>query len=338
MYKNIVAGMILSCVVLFPLASLGAAEAKSCQLKRYASIDLTVVKGSYLLVPVTIQGTRAYMVLNMGSAFSNVTESAVITLALKTKPVPDSVAVRESGRQVKKLATVTSFLLGGLQFRSADFLVIPNESFSSTLADAPIVGFLGMDVFGQVDIELDAAHRKMNLFSPDHCAGHTVYWSGKYDSVPIRFGTLGEFYFPMELDGKKLETTLATSRPMTILQTDATRKLYNFDSHSPDIESDTDSAGRTTGHYRAMKLSGEGIEIINARISLVDPAPNTGCHLSSRSGAATYEGCFGIHPLSLGQNVIDKLHLYIATKEKMLYFTPANPAAEAAPTPPEPAH
>ena len=47
------------------------------------------------------------------------------------------------------------------------------------------------------------------------------------------------------------------------------------------------------------------------------------CHLSSHLGAATYEGCLGIHPLALGQNVISKLHFYIATKEKMLYFTPA---------------
>jgi hypothetical protein len=324
LYKNTVAGMILIWVVLFPWTSPGAAEAKNCQLKRYASLDLTVVLGSYLLVPVTMQGTRAYMVLNMATPFSNVTESAVSTLALKTKPVPGSVAVHESGKQVKRLATAASFSLGQVQFKNADFLVLPNESFSSSLADAPIVGFLGMDVFGQVDIELDVAHRKMNLFSQDHCAGHAVYWSAKYDSAPIRFGTFGEFYFPMELDGKKLETTLATSRPMTVLHTDATRKLYNFDSHSPDIETETDAEGRTTAHYRAMKLSGEGIEIINARISLVDPAPNASCYLSSRSGAATYEGCFGIHPLALGQNVIGKLHLYVATKEKMLYFTPAN--------------
>jgi hypothetical protein len=324
MYKNTVAGLILSCAILLPCASLGAAEVKNCQLKRYASLDLTVVQGSYLLVPVTMQGTRAYMVLNMGSAFSNVTESAVSTLALKTKPVPDSVGVHESGKQVKQLATAKSFSLGQVQFKNADFLVLPNESFSSSLADAPIVGFLGMDVFGQVDIELDVAHRKMNLFSQDHCPGHTVYWSKSYDSAPMRLGTLGEFYFPMELDGKKLETTLATSNPMTTLHTDASRKLYQFDSHSIDVETETDAAGKTTAHYRAMKLSGEGIEIINARIQLVDPPSNTTCSLSSRSGAASYDGCFGVHPLKLGQNVIRKLHLYIATKEKVLYFTPAD--------------
>lgn len=176
------------------------------------------------------------------------------------------------------------------------------------------------------------------LFSQDHCPGHTVYWSKNYDSAPMRLDTLGEFYFPMELDGKKLETTLATSNPMTTLHTDASRKLYKFDSHSTDIETESDAAGNTTAHYRAMKLSGEGPEIINARIQLVDPLSNTTCSLSPRSGAASYDGCFGVHPLKLGKNVIRKLHLYIATKEKVLYFTPANTTTEAPATPAEAAH
>jgi hypothetical protein len=72
-----------------------------------------------------------------------------------------------------------------------------------------------------------------------------------------------------------------------------------------------------------MKLSGEGLDIFNARISLVDP-PTAGCYLNSHQGAASYDGCFGVHPLALGRDVVSKLHLYVATKEKMLYFTPAD--------------
>ena len=87
-----------------------------------------------------------------------------------------------------------------------------------------------------------------------------------------------------------------------------------------------------------MKLSGEGIEIINARISLVDTPRNSTCRLSSRLGAAAYENCLGAHPLSLGQNVISKVHLYIATKEKMLYFTPAEPSGNGDVAAPVPTH
>jgi hypothetical protein len=323
---RIAAGIILSCIGLVSHGPSFAAETKDCGLKRYASLDLVLVGDSYLLVPVMIQGTRAYMALNLASGFSSVTESAVNSLSLRETSIPKTLAVRADGRVVQKMVTASPFAMGEVRFKHAEFLVISKHEFGADFADAPVVGVLGMDVFGQVDIELDVAHRKLNLFSPDHCPGHAVYWSSKYDSVPIRIGSLGEFYFPMELEGKKLETTLSTSNRVTLLHTDATRQLYHFDNHSPDVHTETDAAGNTTSQYRAMKLSGEGIEIINAKISLVDTPLGSACRLSSRLGAATYENCWGVHPLSLGENVVSKLHLYIATKEKMLYFTQANAA------------
>jgi hypothetical protein len=336
MEKSVLAGLVLSIMALLPQASSFAADSKDCGLKRYAAIDLVAGRNGYLLVPVTIESTRAYMVLNMGGPFSMLTETAANSLSLKASSMPNGFQVRADGRPIQKIVVATPFMLGDLKFRSANFLVVANERFTADQADAPLVGFLGMDVFNQFDIELDIAHRKMNLFSQDHCKGHAVYWSAKYDAVPIRSGSVGEFYFPMELEGKKLETTLATSNKVTTLHTDATRQLFNFDNHSPDVQTETDEAGRSISQYRAMKLSGEGIEVINARISLIDSPPNTPCHLSSHLGAASYEGCFGMHPLALGQNVLSKLHLYIATKEKMLYFTPAEPSAQsgvaAAPT------
>jgi hypothetical protein len=128
----------------------------------------------------------------------------------------------------------------------------------------------------------------------------------------------------MELDGKKLETTLATGNSMTTLSTDVTRKLYNFDRDSPDVGTDTDAVSRTTGQSRAMNLSGEGIDIINAHVQLVDLPANSSCTLSSHFNVASYDGCLGRHPLQLGRNVLTKLRIYIATKEKVLYFTPAS--------------
>jgi hypothetical protein len=265
------------------------------------------------------------MILNTAAAFSSITENAAGWLALHIKRMPFGAKVRSGKEQTERVATAKGFSLGNVQFNSADFMIIANDTFSPNPGDAPqVIGIIGMDVFAHIDVELDVAKRKMNLFSQDHCPGRAVYWSKTYESVPIRFGELGEFYFPMELEGKKLETTLATGNASTTLSTDATKKLYNFDSHSSDVETETDAAGRTTAHYRAMKLSGEGIQIINAHITLIERPQNDYCRLGSRSGAAAYEGCFGVHPLQLGRNILTKLHIYIATKEKVLYFTPAD--------------
>ena len=322
--KNIIPGTLLICVVLFTSISPSAAETKDCQLKQYAAIEISGARNGYLLVPVTIQETHAFMILNTSSAFSTITENAASRLALQINRVPFGAEVRAGKKPIEKVATAKGFSLGNVNFKSADFLIISNETLEINPVAEQVVGTLGMDMFAHVDVELDVANRKMNLFSQDHCPGHVVYWSKTYDSVPIRLGALGEFYFPMELDGKKLETTLATGDATTTLFTDATRKLYNFDSHSPDVETETDAAGRTTAHYRAMKLSAEGIDIINARVQLIDLPENTSCSLSRHSDAAAYDGCLGRHPLQLGRSVLTKLHIYIATKEKVLYFTPSN--------------
>jgi hypothetical protein len=88
LHKNIVQGILLIYVVLFPATSLHAAEAKDCQLKRYASLDLSGLRNGYLLVPVTIQGSHAFMILNIANAFSSITENAASRLALQIKRIP----------------------------------------------------------------------------------------------------------------------------------------------------------------------------------------------------------------------------------------------------------
>jgi predicted aspartyl protease len=320
LYKNIVPGLLLIYVVFCQSTSLHAAAVKDCQLKQYASLDLAGPPNGNLLVPVTLKGSHAFMILNTSSAFSTITESAASRLALQVKTIASDMQMRAGGKAVQKVAWANGLAIGNVAFKSIDLVILSNIF---DLSDTPVIGMLGMNAFSQVDVELDAANRKLNLYSQDHCPGHVVYWSKTYDSVPIRFGEIGEFYFPMKLDGKKLETTLATGNPMTSLATDATRKLYNFDKDSPGVETETDAKGTTTAHYRAMKLSGEGIEIINAQIRLIDQPAISNCYLSTRFGAASYAGCFGAHPLELGRDVLTKLRIYIATKEKVLYFTRA---------------
>jgi hypothetical protein len=321
LYRNVVLGIFLSVVMLVPPTSLHAAEAKDCQLKQYASLDLSGPPNGALLVPVTLKGSHAFMILHTASAFSTITESAASRLGLQVKIIASDMQMHAGSKSVQKVAWANGLTIGNVAFKSIDLLVLSNITDHS---DTPVIGMLGMNAFSGVDVELDVANRKLNLFSQEHCAGHVVYWSKAYDSAPIRFGDMGEFYFPMELDGKKLETTLATLNSSTTLFTDATRKLYNFDSQSPDVESETDAAGRTTAHYRAMKLSGEGIDIINAHVQLVDRPAKDSCSLSSHFDAAAYDGCLGVHPLQLGRNVLTKLRIYIATKEKVLYFTPSS--------------
>ncbi len=192
--KNIVPAMLLMYIVSLP-ASLPASEAKDCQLKQYASIDLLELRNGFLLVPVTIQDSPGYMVLNTGTAFTSVTQSGADRLALKLKQMPSGAKVQSGANVVQKYVTAEGFSLGAVRFNSADFMVIPTDTIPTSPGDVQVFGILGMDVFAHVDVELDVANRKINLFSQDHCPGQTVYWSKTYDSAPIRFGNWESFTF-----------------------------------------------------------------------------------------------------------------------------------------------
>jgi hypothetical protein len=169
LHKSLVVGTFVICCALQATVSV-VAGVKDCGLKRYASIDL-VRADDYLLVPVIIQGTRAYMILNMATPFSSVTQTAVDSLSLQVKPMHIPFGQSADKTPDIYMATATPFEFGGIPFRSATFAVLPPYHFREIPADAPVVGILAMDVLRGFDIELDAAHRKMNLFSQDHCPG-----------------------------------------------------------------------------------------------------------------------------------------------------------------------
>src|SRR5258708_18818541 len=104
-YKNIVSGMLLIYVVLSPATSLHATEAKDCRLKQYSSLDLLELPDGLLLVPVSIQESRAFMILNTGNAFSAVTNSAAVRLALPTKLTPSGAEMSSGGIRRSSVTT-----------------------------------------------------------------------------------------------------------------------------------------------------------------------------------------------------------------------------------------
>ncbi len=231
---------------------------------------------------------------------------------------------------MRQFALLKDFKIGqGIHFKGMEVLIAPDDSYGLRSGDQEVVGVLGLNMNNPADIELDVANKKMNLYSQDHCPGNVVYWAGRYDATPFEVGQLGEIYFPMELEGKKIESTFDSGTPSTSLYTDITKSLFDFDSHSSGIETKTYSDGRTASHYRAMNLTSDHFQVVNADVYLLEkPFPD--CVVTKRRNVTGYDGCLGNHPLHLGRDVLSRLHIYIATKEKMLYFTPAGETKEHA--------
>jgi hypothetical protein len=218
--------------------------------------------------------------------------------------------------------------MGRVTYRNASFTLLSRGgyTFPASFAGRPIIGGLGMDVLSTVDFELDIAHGKLNLFSQDHCPGRVVYWGGTVASLPLKRGDFGELYFPIQLDGKTLEAVLFPASSHSALRTDVAQKIYGFDEHSAGNKAITEPDGRTTT-YRLMNVATPAFEVRNASVEL-RPQNDKYCVVAHHgSDGAGYDGCRGAHPLLLGIGVLSKLRIYVATKERMLYLSPADTAA-----------
>jgi hypothetical protein len=297
-------------------------QAAACQLHQLASLDLKVLDGGQVLVPVTMHKTAAYMYLDMAGLFSSISQQAVDRFALPLTAISKVIEITSGTQPVRHYAVVGDFVLGGIQYPQENFFVDPHSTTSARYGSSEIIGILAIDLLWAMDIELDLAHRKLNLYSPGHCPGQVVYWAPRYEVVPLLRDAFGGFYFPMELDGKKLEATLSTDNSVTTLSTDVTKRVYGFDKESPGIESVTDASGKTTAQYRAMTLTAAALLVTDEKVRLIDPPANS-CRLSRKNDAIGYSGCLYRYPLKLGSDVLAKLHVYIATKENLLYFTDA---------------
>jgi hypothetical protein len=302
-----------------PAKASAAAQSPACESHKLASLDLEITDSGAVLVPVTVNRARVYMYLEIASPLTSVSEQAVMRFALQRTDIGKDLDITSGSKRVQQYATM-SFQLGDITYSQEHLLIDPQSTSPRRYTRSDIIGFLGIDFHWKMDLDLDLAHRKFNLYEPSICPGREVYWSSQYNVVPLRRDAFGNFFFPMELDGRKLEAILTTNDSVSTLSTDVTKRVYGFDKNSSGIESVADGDGHTDAQYRAMKLTASGLTVVDEKIKLTDP-PNNTCRLTRKGDAIGYTDCLYRYPLRLGSGILQRLHVYIATKENMMYFT-----------------
>ena len=102
-----------------------------------------------------------------------------------------------------------SVTLGRLRQEGVYFMVLPGAEGPNDPAIEDSGGILGSEMLRNVDF--DFAGNKLNLVSPDHCAGNVVYWQAPTVAVvPMTLNTTGHIMFRMELDGRRVNAMLDT--------------------------------------------------------------------------------------------------------------------------------
>jgi hypothetical protein len=131
--------MVLPGVPLLPAKASPTTAPSACESHLLASIDLEVPDGGAVLVPVTVNGSRLYMYLEIASPLTAVSEQAVARFALQQTDIVKGLDITDGNKRVQQYATM-SFLLGDIRYSQEHLLIDPQSISSRRYTRSDIIG------------------------------------------------------------------------------------------------------------------------------------------------------------------------------------------------------
>jgi hypothetical protein len=314
------------------MAVLAPARAAECQLTQFASADIVFHPQAGVLVPVKIGQSDAWVALYMSSGLAMISPAAVRQFGLKTGYVDPNLNIRSNGQPVEREVKLESLVIGGANFAGWSFYVQPgSERPLLQYQGRPMIGTLSSRFMNAVDMELDLAARKMNLYKHSRCRGGQVYWSSDYTKEFLYVDPSGLLYFPMEIDGRRIETSLNTAGPRSRLSETIARSYLGFKRNASAPREAAPRGSFPIIGMRNVGLTARQLSLADRPVHVYDDQQRRCDHGQSdrSSNAIGFRNCFGIVPFEIGTDLLQQLRLYIASAEKMIYITRNAPAAPA---------
>ncbi len=315
------------------VAALPAMAAECKALQRMSSLDLKDLPSGRMGVTVAIADKPETLLIDTGGAFSQLTRRTVQELNLK--PTRATTALRGvNGAVSDEMVRLPSITLGGFRQEGAYFFVAPDLDPNSNRTPE-FDGVLSPDFLQNFDADFDFAAHKLNLFSPDHCAGQVVYWQAPTVAiVPFTLDRGNHISFPMELDGKKVNAVLDTGAARTTLNLTLAQRVFGVDVNAQDVE----KVGQLNGGFSAdvyrrrfKTLAVQSVTVVNPMVFLLPDLVTGQVRQAARTGSLIAER-EGLPDLLLGMPTLSQLHLYVAYKEHKLYITVSSTAPASRPT------
>lgn len=299
-----------------------AAEAARCSPTPLADLDLRESPQGFLL-PVEIGGKPVWLALRTEFNVLMLAPEALPLLQLEPVLIGNSApaSVRIGGTVVTHRTTVKTLQAGTHHYNPVVAGVTPvsvtdpaagGDASALPMVDGrPVVGEFGTELLSRTDFELDLAARKLRLFSIKHCRNMGAYWTPEYAQARFDRDHFGGIYFGLELDGKLVETTISTRRPVSMLDAEIARIAYG--------------AGDAPESTRTMTLALPGLALGQAEVTTFERG-GEGCgyvqRINSGVKAIGYGRCLGTFPLTLGRDVVERLRFYFSHNEQKVYVTP----------------
>jgi predicted aspartyl protease len=293
-------------------AALPASAAEICgDLKQLSSVEMTFDRSGRPAVPVMIAGKPTTLLLDTGGVISTLTQDTVEEFGLTPVRRDDIVLYDVGGNRLDRSVTLPSLTVGQVRGTSWRFWIHPRGHTLGETPDGRIAGLLAPDVLSQFDVDLDFARKTVKLFSPDHCEGRILYWTPSALAViPMEVDPSGHITVPVTIDGQRLRALIDTGASATVMNLTVARRRFG-------LNETTTNSGPSVHQFKTLELNPLAVE--NPIIRLLPDRMAEA--MPFNLGGVTSETRRVLPDVIIGQNILGKLHVYIAYRERKLYVT-----------------
>jgi hypothetical protein len=228
------------------------------------------------------------------------------------------------------LVSVGSFTVGRATGRHLQFAVAKKGEIGPS---APYDGFLTGDFFRQYDVELDFGGKQMTWLTPTDCSdpNRVVFWPHREVAiVPITLAKDGRLQMQVMVHGHIFNAEIDTSSARSVMRRDIAERYVRLTSDTPDM---TPVNGLKDGvgmqiyvHTFPEIIFSGGITVLNiptliqnySMIPMEDRRPVLGTRAQFTDER--------IPDLTIGMDVLQKLHMYVVLGQGKIYVTSASNA------------
>lgn len=290
----------LASVLLLP--SFGRAD-DFCDRKRAAVLDSKVEGSVHLMLPATFGARQTRLLLDTGGAWSVMRGGLAKELGLPLKKLRTIEYLDIAGGRTTHYVTVPRFTLGNqLVLGESDFIVDLDQDTDSLDTYG---GTLGAERLTDYDVEIDNSTKTVTLFRSDKfCSGRLVRWADQWVEIPYTFNN-EMLETKVKVGSDRIRAVFDTGSTRTLMDLDLARSLFGVGPGSPGVEKEQEV---TLG-------SGKKLQFYSYRVKSLTVSDLT------FDDVEVYLGDYKDFPLVLGMHEIGQLHLYIASKRKIIYAT-----------------
>jgi predicted aspartyl protease len=317
-------GQITACLALVALCSFatGSRAADCGQLRLLNTVQMTPAPTNVDIVPMKVNGSDLQFIFDTGGETTMINRDVAEKLNLRIQATYMKM-INVAGGGMADRAHIDQFDIGRLHGKDIYFPVSPFKYMD---------GVLSLNFMLPYDIDVDFGTDKLNFFSQDHCPGAVQYWKAAAAAVVPFVLEDGHLVLPVTLDGQPVRAIIDTGASGTVLRMDVAQKLYKLtpgDADTPEAEkSATEDPKQPKRYTHTFKTLAFGdIEMNNPRVSILEDVRKrdaTYTQLTSDRTKTEKDVAELLPEVTVGMNLMRKLHIYFAFAERKMYITPAS--------------